>query len=51
MFLAMADYVATAARHGVVIEVVTWEGPQHDRDLAEALNRLLRPAAYSESSE
>jgi hypothetical protein len=40
---SVADYVATAAGHGVRIEVVTWDGQQHDRDLTEALNRLLAP--------
>jgi hypothetical protein len=42
---SVADYLATAAEHGVMIEVVTWDGPQHDRDLGEALGRLLSQAA------
>jgi hypothetical protein len=48
---SVTNYVATAAGHGVRIEVVTWETPQHDRDLAEALTRLLSPTPPSESLE
>jgi len=38
---SVANYVATAAGQGVTIEVVTWDGPEHDRDLRQALNRLF----------
>src|SRR5207247_457904 len=37
---SVADYVAAATNQGVKIEVVTWNGPEDDRDLAQALNRL-----------
>lgn len=39
---SVADYIDTAAGHGVRLEFVTWDGPEYDRDLGEALNRLLK---------
>jgi hypothetical protein len=41
---SVAAYIADAARQGVKIEAVTWDGPENDRDLREALSRLLNPA-------
>ncbi|GLY90970.1 hypothetical protein Airi02_088990 [Actinoallomurus iriomotensis] len=40
----VSEYIATAAKHGVMIEVVNWDGPEHDRDLRQAVSRLLRQA-------
>jgi len=42
---SVADYIATAARQGTVIEAVTWRDPEDDRDLGRALNRLLKGQA------
>ncbi len=41
---SVAGYIASATGHGVTIDVVTWDGPEHDRDLRQALNRLLSRA-------
>ena len=45
---SVTDDIATATAQGVVIEVVTWDGPENDRDLGQALNRLLRQAGPSQ---
>ena len=41
---SVAQYIATAAGQGTVIEAVTWKDPEDDRDLGQALNRLLKGA-------
>jgi hypothetical protein len=38
---SVGEYVATAARHGLVIEVVTWNGTEDDLALSAALDRLI----------
>jgi hypothetical protein len=42
---SVANYIADAAKKGVKIEAITWDGPEHDRDLRQALTRLLNPAS------
>jgi len=41
---SVADYIAEAARRSVKIEAATWDGPENDHDLGQALNRLLNAA-------
>jgi hypothetical protein len=40
----VAQYIATAAGQGTAIEAVTWKAPEDDRDLGQALNRLMKSA-------
>jgi hypothetical protein len=37
---SVAEYISTARKHGLKIEVVTWTGPEDDGALAQALDRL-----------
>jgi hypothetical protein len=41
---SVAQYIATAAGQGTAIEAVTWKDPEDDRDLGQALNRLMKGA-------
>lgn len=41
---SVAEYIADAAKKGFKIEAVTWDGPENDRNLRDALNRLLNSA-------
>jgi len=40
---SVANYIAEAAERDVKIEAVTWDGPENDHDLGQALSRLLNP--------
>jgi hypothetical protein len=39
---SVTQYIATAAGQGIVIEAVTWKDPEDDRDLGQALDRLMK---------
>jgi len=45
---SVADYIAEAARGGVKIEATTWDGPENDHELGQALSRLLDPPKPSQ---
>ena len=40
---SVAGYIAEAAEKDIKIEAVTWDGPENDHDLGEALSKLLNP--------
>ncbi|HEV2375911.1 MAG TPA: hypothetical protein VGS19_27560 [Streptosporangiaceae bacterium] len=42
---SVAGYIADAAKRGITLEAVTWDGPEDDHDLGRALSRLLNPAS------
>jgi hypothetical protein len=44
LMASVGEYVATASRHGLAIEVVTWNGAEDDVALSAALNRLVTAA-------
>jgi hypothetical protein len=39
---SVTQYIASAAGQGIVIEAVTWKDPEDDRDLRQALDRLMK---------
>lgn len=41
---SVGNYIAEAAKRGVKIEAATWDGPENDHELGQALSRLLNPA-------